>query len=366
MIVYAWHIRIEKTFLLVALIAGAASCLLPPSAMAFDYFQSLPDQPLVPANNPISHEKADLGKILFFDTRLSKDGKLACNSCHSLTTAASDGMAVSPGADGKFTRRSSPSLLNIGLQTVYYWDGRSKSLEDLFLDHLAAADIMAVDDFVLLERRIQAIPGYRTAFSKAFNSKDAQISVAHMAQAVATFLRTLLTPGSRYDQFIQGDVNALSALEKTGMELFRTVGCLACHFGVNFAGPAPGPALHLGDGFYELFPNHTGTIYDEPLHLLDDLGIFEVSNNPQDKRLWRVPPLRNIALTAPYFHNGSAADLETAIKVMALTQLRKELHADEIAAIRAFLESLTGTLPEISLPSLPVTPGISIQEYLRW
>ncbi len=332
-------------------------CLWALPGAAFEYFQALPERALVPADNPLTVEKADLGKMLFFDPRLSRDGSITCNDCHTLQTGANDGRALSTGIDGATTRRSAPTLLNIGLQTVYFWDGRYRSLEQLFVEHLAAGDIMGMNNTEMLINRLSELPDYVAAFKRAFPGNGPAISLQHTAQACASFLRTLLTPNSRYDQFVKGNRGKLNAQEKAGMELFRNIGCLSCHFGVNFAGPAPGPALQLGDGFYELFPNHPGSEYDQSMSLLDDLGVYEVSGNPADKRLWRVPPLRNIALTAPYFHNGSAPDLDTAIRVMAMAQYRKELSAEEVAAIRAFLLSLTGDQPAVILPQLPRAVG---------
>jgi cytochrome c peroxidase len=131
------------------------------------------------------------------------------------------------------------------------------------------------------------------------------------------------------------------------MQAFNDVGCLACHFGTNFAGPAPGPALGLGDGFYELFPNHLGTKYEMRYRLADDRGRFEYTGEPNEKYMWRVPPLRNIAQTAPYFHNGSVNTLPEAVRVMAKTQLKKELSEETVRDIVAFLNSLTGSTPPL-------------------
>lgn len=325
-------------------------CAASPSS-AFDYFQPLPAQALVPPDNPITAAKVKLGKTLFFDPRLSADTTHSCNSCHNLSLGADDGRALSSGPKG-VTRRSAPMLWNIGLQTVLYWDGRAPNLEAQFIDHLADPLILGQSDPDVVGKRIGAIAGYRPLFTSAF--PDSKFSLSQqMARAVASFLRTLMTPDSRFDQFIRGDKGKLNSEQRQGMELFRQVGCLACHFGVNFAGPAPGPVMDMGDGFYELFPNHKGTRFDQPLALLADLGVYHVSKDPADKRLWRVPPLRNIALSAPYFHNGSAASLDQAIRVMAVTQLQKELNDREVAAIQAFLHSLTGVRPNIELPYLP-------------
>jgi cytochrome c peroxidase len=329
------------------------------SATAFDYFQPLPRQVPVPADNLITKAKIELGKQLFFDPRLSRDGTHSCNTCHNVLAGGEDGRSASLGANGQTTRRNAPTLWNIGFQTVLFWDGRSKSLEEQFTQHVLDAHITGYTNEAALLTRLRAIPGYVGAFRRVFKE---EITLAGLAKAVAAFERTLVTPNSRFDRYMRGEKNALNAQELRGKEEFRTVECLACHFGVNFAGPAPGPALGMGDGFYELFPNHPGSEYDASHHLTDDLGVYEYDRDPAHKRLWRVPPLRNIALSAPYFHNGSAATLEEAVRIMAKVQLRKDLSEQQVADIVAFLKTLTGELPVITLPRLPVTEGFGVYE----
>lgn len=323
---------------------------LPVLAHAFEYFQPLPRQVPVPKDNPMSKANIALGKKLFFDPRLSREHSHTCNTCHNLTARNAENPPLSPGADGALTRRNAPALWNIGFQTVLFWDGRAKSLEEQFKQHVVDMQITGYAEPTALLNRLQATPGYVTEFKALFADG---ITLDNAARAVASFERSLLTPNSRFDRYMHGDKNALSAQELRGKEEFRSVECLSCHFGVNFAGPAPGPALHMGDGFYELFPNHTGSAYDTSHHIADDLGVFEFDHDPAHQRLWRVPPLRNIALTAPYFHNGSARTLEDAVRIMAKVQLKTELSDRQIADLVAFLNSLTGTLPKITPPRLP-------------
>ncbi len=335
------------------LLLVAVSCVSLP-ASAFDYFQALPRQVPVPKDNPLTKAKIELGKKLFFDARLSRANTHSCNTCHNVKTGAGDARAVSLGADGQTTRRNTPTLWNIGFQTVLFWDGRAKSLEDQFQQHIVDRQISGYAEPSELLKRLRAIPGYVTEFKAVFAS---DITLVNVAQALASFERSLLTPNSRYDRYLRGDKNALNAQELRGKEEFRNVECLSCHFGVNFAGPAPGPALHMGDGFYELFPNHPGSSYDASHHIADDLGVFEFDHDPAHRRLWRVPPLRNIALTAPYFHNGSAATLEDAVRIMAKVQLKKDLSQQQVADLVAFLNSLTGNIPNITPPRLPDDPA---------
>lgn len=315
-------------------------------AAYFDYLQPLPAQALIPKNNPQSDAKLALGKLLFNDKRLSAQNNRSCNDCHNLRQGATskNSFAVTI-ADKTFTRNP-PTLLNVGLQTVLYWDGRAASLESQTIDHLHDSHIMAINDSDALLKKLAADSHYQTAFSDAFSTSPA-ISLDHVAMAIASFERALMTPDSPFDQFIKGDKKAISAKAQEGIKIFNNTGCLACHFGVNFAGPAPGPAMGPGDGFYELFPNNRGTRYDASHHLTDDLGRFEFSNDSGEKYMWRVPPLRNIALTAPYFHNGSAKTLREAVKIMAKTQTNKFLTREQLDAVVAFLNSLTGKTPVI-------------------
>jgi len=313
----------------------------------FDYFQPLPDKPMVPKDNPMTDAKISLGKRLFYDRSLSQDGSLSCNDCHNLLTGGDDDRAYSEGINNALTKRSAPGLWNIGLQTVLYWDGRSKTLEEQALDHLTDSGIMGVADLKELNKRLGQDAAYRKAFKKAFGGKQA-ISSDHIAGALASFQRALMAPNSAFDRYMKGDKNAMSKTALKGMQVFNDAGCLACHFGTNFAGPAPGPAMQMGDGFYELFPNNLGSEYDQSLELTKDLGRYEFSKNPAEKHMWRVPSLRNIALTAPYFHNGSAKTLREAVKIMGRTQFKdRELNEEQIDELTAFLRSLTGEVPVV-------------------
>lgn len=315
-------------------------------AQAFDYFQPLPEQPMVPADNPLSKTKIELGKRLFYDIRLSKNNSHSCNHCHNLLNGGDDDKAYSTSPDNTTTKRSAPGLWNIGLQTVLYWDGRAKTLESQALDHLADPVIMGFSNTDSLIQRLKGDADYHSAFANAFNEKQ-PINLNNLAKALASFQRALMAPNSAFDRYIRGDKTALSAAAVKGMQEFNDAGCLACHFGTNFAGPAPGPALKMGDGFYELFPNNLGSQYDRSHQLTKDLGRYEYSKNPDEKYMWRVPSLRNIALTGPYFHNGSAKTLREAVTIMAKTQFGNKLSDEQLDNITAFLRSLTGEVPEV-------------------
>jgi len=314
-------------------------------AAAFDYFQALPEQALIPDDNPLTPEKIALGKKLFFDKNLSGNQKRSCNDCHAVKSRANT-PAAAVGASGKTVKRNPPTLLNIGLQTVLYWDGRSPRLEDQAIDHLMDPHIMGNTTGKALIERLSGDKLYVQQFMRAFDSAH-PIKMTNIAKALASFQRALMTPNSPFDRYIKGNEKAIDKKAKQGMQLFNDTGCLACHFGVNFAGPAPGPALGMGDGFYELFPNYRGSSYEKSHKLTDDLGRYEFTKDSTDKHLWRVPPLRNIALTAPYFHNGSAKTLHEAVAIMTKTQTTKVLKKDEIDAIVEFLKTLTGETPAV-------------------
>ena len=321
------------------------------SIWAFDYLQPLPESSLVPANNPTTTAKIDLGKQLFFDTQLlGMNSSISCNSCHNLSQGGSDNKAVSVGQHGKKTRRSAPGLWNIGLQTVLYWDGRSISLEHQTLDHLRDPIISSWASIGDIVTRLNQSADYRQSFKYAFNEEN-PVSGINIARAIASFERSLMTGSSPFDRYITGNKLALNASAIRGLKEFNNTGCLACHFGVNFAGPAPGPALKMGDGFYELFPNNLGTDYEKQHSLADDLGRYEFTGLPDERYMWRVAPLRNIELTAPYFHNGSVSSLEDAVRVMAKTQLGKTLSRSTVNDITEFLRSLTATIPPENKPN---------------
>jgi cytochrome c peroxidase len=332
------------------------------TTFAFDVIQALPAQPLFPGDNPSTAAKIELGKQLFFDPRLSIDGRFSCNVCHNLAAGGDDDGAVGRISQQRLNR-SAPTLWNVSHMSTYYWDARARSLEEQATDHLLDPRVMAMGTADALVQRLNQIAGYRQAFAGAFNenvSGKGAISMPNIAKAIAAFERTLVTPNSAFDRYVKGDKKAISESAQRGFKLFDDTGCLSCHFGVNFAGPAPGPALNMGDGFYELFPNHLGSRYDEKYDLASDIGRYQVTLDERHKYMWRVPGLRNIELTAPYFHNGKVASLDEAVRIMALTQLKTEFNQQQVNDVVAFLKTLTGEIPSITLPRLPETEGLSL------
>ncbi len=321
------------------------------SAGAAHAWETLPDQAPAPADNPVTEAKVELGKALYFDPRLSVNGTQSCNSCHNVMAGGDDNRAFSQGATGKLGGRSAPTVWNAAFQSVQFWDGRAASLEEQAAGPITNPVEMAMPSEEAAVKRIASIPGYKAMFKKAFGTD--QISMDLITKAIASYERTLITPNSPYDRYVKGDKSALSPKQQAGMKLFAETGCTSCHSGVNFSGPSMAP----GQGFFMKFPTFTDNEYVSKYDLLKDKGREEVTGKAEDAHKYRVPTLRNVALTAPYFHNGSVKTLDEAVRVMAKTQLNKDLGKDEVDKIVAFLQALTGEFPQQTMPRLPGTPG---------
>lgn len=336
------------------LVSGVAAMLFV-SVSSVSAFEALPNEVPAPANNPTTVEKVELGKQLFFDPRLSIDGTVSCNSCHNVMSSGTDSRATSVGVDGQRGGRSAPTVWNAAFLTAQFWDGRAASLEDQSKGPPLNPIEMGMPSAEAVVERLNAIPGYVTQFNTAFGGENA-VSYDNMAKAIAAFERTLITRNSPFDRYLAGDEKALSEQAQRGMNRFEQAGCKGCHSGANFAGSM---SLPMGEGFYQKFPM-IASKYDAQYKLSEDKGRFEVTNDKADMNVWRVSSLRNIALTAPYFHNGSVTTLNEAVRVMAKTQLAIDMSDKDVADIVAFLESLNGEFPEISMPRLPETVGSSL------
>ncbi len=313
-------------------------------------FQPLPKSPPIPKENPQSAAKIALGKQLYFDPRLSKDGTVSCNSCHNVMGSGTDNRPTSIGVGGKAGGRNSPVVWNSGYLSVQFWDGRAASLEEQAKGPLTNPIEMAMPSHDAVIARVRQIPGYVASFKEAFGGAE-PVTIDNLAKAIASFERTLNTPKSALNRYLAGDKKALSDSALRGSKLVVEVGCISCHMGPAFAGPA----LPEGSGFFQKFPVFSDSEYVAKYQLTSDKGRMEQTKKEEDRAMWRVPTWRNIALTAPYFHNGSVKTLDEAVRIMASTQLNKKLKDGEVADIVAFLESLTGKFPEQSLPRLPET-----------
>lgn len=337
------------------LVAALVSLALAHAAGAAEW-QALPKVAPAPADNPTTPEKVLLGKMLYFDTRLSSTGTVACASCHNVMEGGDDHRPTSMGVHGQLGGRNAPTVWNAAFLSVQFWDGRAPSLEEQAKGPIVNPDEMGMPKMELAVDRIRRINGYLPYFRRAFGA-NAAIDADSIARAIAAYERTLITPDSAYDRYVGGDKSALSAQQQRGMQAFADAGCTACHSGPNFSGPT----LPQGTGFFQKFPVYANSPYVARYRLLDDGGRAAVTGKPEDQNLWRVPGLRNLVYTAPYFHNGLVKTLPEAVKVMAATQLDKQLGDAQAADIAAFLESLTGPFPAQSMPQLPPTPGDMLQ-----
>jgi cytochrome c peroxidase len=320
------------------------------SAVSADW-QALPEQAPAPTDNPTTPAKVELGKMLYMDPRFSSTGTVSCNTCHNVMLGGEDNRAVSMGVHGQMGGRSSPTVWNSAFSSVQFWDGRAASLEDQAKGPVSNPIEMGMKDVEVAMNRVRQIPGYEAYFDKAFG--PGSMNVDNAAKAVAAYERTLITPNSAYDRYVKGDKKAMNEQQVRGMNAFDSIGCTACHSGAAFNGPT----LPQGTGFFMKFPTFSDSDYVKKYDFMKDLGRFAATKNDADKHLFKVPTLRNVALTAPYFHNGAVKQLDEAVKVMAKTQLNKDLSEQEVADVAAFLVALTGEFPAQTLPQLPPTEG---------
>jgi cytochrome c peroxidase len=299
-------------------------------------FKPVPAQ-FVSAQNPITPEKVALGKMLFFEKRLSKNQDVSCNSCHDLAKFGVDGTPVSVGHKKQKGGRNAPTVYNAGNHIAQFWDGRAPTVEEQAKGPVTNPIEMALPDAATAEKVLKSIPGYAPLFAKAFPGEADSVTFENFAKAVGAFERTLSTP-SRFDAFLNGDEKALNASELQGLTKFMELGCISCHQGEG-----------VGGSMYQRLG------YALPVAQLKDQGRFEATKKEADRFFFRVPSLRNVAKTAPYLHDGSIATLPEMVKYMAKYQLNRELSDDDVKSLVTFLNSLTGTLPKaaIAKPNLP-------------
>ena len=327
----------------------ALGCWLAGPAMAQDdvmtqakqQFQAIPTVPPELPGNPPSAAKVELGKMLYFDPRLSASHTISCSSCHSIGLGGADAESTSIGHRWQHGGRNAPTVFNAVFNKAQFWDGRAKDLEEQAGGPMVNPLEMASPPAHVVEQ-LNGIPGYADAFAKAFPGESNPVTLANAQKAIAVFEATLITPNAPFDRFIDGDANALSAAQKQGLALFMDKGCAACHNGVN-----------VGGGMYAPF----GVVEKPGADILPpgDKGRFMVTKTPSDEYVFKVPTLRNIALTAPYFHTGQVWDLRQAVAIMGTSQLGVQLTDDEIDKITAFLGSLTGDQPKVTFPILPAS-----------
>lgn len=305
-------------------IVTAMLVVLPALAFAQSIGGPLTPLPAVPELDPA---RVELGRKLFNDPRLSPDNSQSCADCHRLDRGGADGQVRSPGADGKPLAVHTPSVFNASLNFLQFWDGRAQSFDGLV--HLAtgsAAD--KGDGWSAVVQRIAGDPAYQAGFTQAYGKP---VTTLDARDALVTYQRTLLTPDSRFDRYLKGDTSSLSLEEKYGYQRFQEYGCIACHQGVNIGGNM----LQKFGVFDDYFANR-GNVAEA------DRGHYNVTGDPDDLYLFKVPSLRNVAVTAPYFHDGSAPTLEAAVGAMFHYQLGRNPSDDDKALIIKFLQTLTG------------------------
>ncbi|MCX4029530.1 cytochrome-c peroxidase [Endozoicomonas sp. SM1973] len=288
----------------------------------------------IPADMKYDKQKVELGKKLFFDPRLSKSGWLSCNSCHNLAMGGDDNLPSSIGHQWQLGPINSPTVLNAKFNLAQFWDGRAKDLQEQAAGPIANPGEMA-SSHQLAVATLQSIPSYQSLFEQVYGVK--KITINEVTDAIATFEETLVTPNSRFDQWLLGNEKAITQVEKEGYALFKVKGCVSCHNGVG-----------VGGNTYQKFGLVKTYSKDE-----ENLGRYNVTKQEADKYVFKVPLLRNIELTAPYFHDGSVWSLREAVNVMAEYQLGLKLSVPETEKIVAFLKTLTGKQPQIIYPVLP-------------
>lgn len=339
------------------LFLGAGSTLAADALrdQAKSLFEPIPTTAPALPGNPATPEKLALGKMLFFEPRLSDNRDLACATCHNLSMGGVDGGALSGGHNAQLAGREVQTVLNAVFNKSQYWDGRASDLKDQVVNSVMAnpkamlktrGGPVAINPTELAAtrrreiERLKAISGYVEAFRKAFPEEADPMVYDNIGRTIALFEATLITPDAPFDRWLKGDDAALTDDQKAGLKLFIDKGCATCHNGMN-----------VGGAGYAKF----GVVASPgPEHLpAEDVGRYAATKANADRYAFKTPSLRNVELTAPYFHTGSTFDLDQAVKVMAESQLGVTLTNDETAKIVAFLTSLTGRQPEIVLPILP-------------
>jgi cytochrome c peroxidase len=295
--------------------------------------ESEPVSPIAAAK--VTHPgKVELGKKLWFDPRLSKSGFISCNSCHNLSMGGSDNLKTSIGDKWQKGPINSPTVLNSSLNVAQFWDGRAKDLKEQAGGPIANPGEMAFSHDLAVDM-LRSIPQYVAEFKKVFGHD--QLTIEEVTQAIAAFEETLVTPNARFDKWLKGDKKAITAQELRGYQLFKSSGCVACHNGPNLGGTS-----FQKMGLVEPYKT------DNPAE-----GRSAVTGNDAERFNFKVPTLRNVELTYPYFHDGAADTLAEAVDTMGRLQLGKKFSEQENADIVAFLKTLTGEQPKLTLPILP-------------
>lgn len=327
---------------LAATTALAAPALADDAALreqAKDMFEAIPLQAPQLADNVISRDRVELGKALFFDPRMSVSGLFSCQSCHNVGIGGVDGLETSIGHGWQKGPRNAPTMLNAVFNVAQFWDGRAPDLEAQAKGPVQAGVEMNNTPENLVAT-LKSMPAYVDMFKTTFTDDEDPVNFDNFAKAIEAFEATLITPNSPFDQFLMGQDGAMTDQQKRGLALFMDEGCAACHQGINIGGQDYYPFGLIEKPGADVLPE-------------GDHGRFAVTETVDDQYVFRAGPLRNIALTAPYFHSGKVWELRTAVEIMAKSQLGADLSEEQIDDITAFLEALTGEQPQVVHPILP-------------
>jgi cytochrome c peroxidase len=308
---------------------------------AQDRFKPLP-RDMGTAELPVSPERVALGRMLFFDPRISVDGTTSCARCHLPTLYGTDALPKSVGVHNQRVPRNPPTVLNAAINVKQHWDGVFESVEDQAKRSLLSP-ASGNPDFATAMARVQAIGGYTELFEKAFPTEREPVSADNWGKAIGAYERTLVSP-SRFDDYLRGNSNALTAAERKGLRTFTDTGCADCHNGAGVGG-----RTYRKFGEFDDYWTMTGS---KDI----DKGRFGVTKNSDDLYKFKVPSLRNVAMTPPYFHDGSVDSLSKAVLIMGKLQLNSDLSEREVGELVAFLKCLTGKLPE-TFERAPVLPA---------
>jgi cytochrome c peroxidase len=316
---------------------GLASDLL---TRAQQTFEPIPSRAPGVSDNSLSEDRVELGRMLFFDPRLSASGVISCHTCHNLSTGGDDNLPTSVGNLWKRAKRNAPTVFNAVYNKAQFWDGRAKDLKTQAKGPIRGGVSMANKPEFLVAT-LKSMPEYRERFARSFPGEADSVSFDNAVSALEAFEATLITPGAPFDRFLRGDETALSDQEKRGLALFMDRGCSNCHSGKNLGGQ-------------EYYPFGLVKRPDADVLPPEDKGRYKITKTASDEYVFRAAPLRNVALTAPYFHSGQVWDLKEAVSIMGTAQLGAELTDPEADDITAFLRTLTGQPPRIEYPILPV------------
>lgn len=294
--------------------------------------------------NPITPEKVKLGKLLFYEPRISVDGTVSCSKCHPIALYAADGLRKSVGHNCKENPRNDPTVFNAASQISEHWIGNRTSVEDQAKQAIIGPPAFGMPSYESAEKVLRSYKEYETLFRAAFPSDKEPVTVDNFAKAVGAFERTLITPAP-FDAFLKGNKEALTEQQKRGLGLFMNQGCAGCH-----SSSFVGGQMYQKFGMFEPYQKYTKS---EKV----DEGRFAVTKSESDRFVFKVPVLRNVAMTSPYFHDGSVDRLEDAVWIMGKLQLGRDIQKEQVQDIVSFLSSLTGKIPEDAL-TVPVLPSL--------